>query len=58
MQKLFLQEKEEINRLPNKVLHCLKSGMLLLISLGILLQEVPITTYWDHPSYTCLPKYP
>jgi hypothetical protein len=28
MPKLSLQEKEEINRLPNKDLHCLKSGML------------------------------
>ncbi len=25
---------------------------------GSLLQEVPITTYWDHPSSACLPKYP
>jgi hypothetical protein len=28
MQKLSLQEKEEINQLPNKDLHRLKSGML------------------------------
>jgi Ulp1 family protease len=28
MQKLSLQEKEEINQLPNKDLRCLKSGML------------------------------
>ena len=28
MQKLSQQEKEEINRLPNEDLHCLKSGML------------------------------
>jgi Ulp1 family protease len=28
MQKLSLQEKEEINRLPKEDLHCLKSGML------------------------------
>jgi hypothetical protein len=28
MQKLSLQEKEEINQLPKEDLHCLKSGML------------------------------
>ncbi len=43
MQKLSLQEKEEINQLPKEVLQCLKSGML---------YTKDVDYYMDYPAGT------